>query len=211
MSAVARRLLAAFVEPLPASHVIGPTPHRGGLGVSSHAAVALVGHPSAVAPAAAATALLLGGRGAALLATVGPPAPTLRAPATPGAARAAARLRDRGHDAAASGRLVRLTGDPVEVMRATAAGGRPVVVALGTPRGESVDRLLAAQDAVLVAAGGDGSGLVPLVLAGLAPLGIPRAVAPAAPDGASAALATAGIAVGRRWAAGLRAAMESAT
>jgi len=210
VSAVARRLLAAFVEPLPASHAIGSASDRGGLGISSHAAVALVGHPSAVAPAAAAIALLLGGRATALLATVGPPAAALRAPATPGAARAAARLRDRGHDVAASGRLVRLAGDPAEAMRAAAAASAPAVLAIGTPRGESVDRLLAAQDAVLVAAGDGGSELVPLVLAGLAPLGIPCAVAPAAPDASSAALATAGITVRRRWAGDLRAALESA-
>jgi len=193
VSAVARRLLAAFVEPLPASEVTDSEVRAGGLAFTSHAAVALVGHPSAVAPAAAATALVLGGRGAALLATVGSTAAALRAPASPG------------------GRLVRLEGDPAEAMRAAAATGTPVVTAIGTPRDESVDRLLAAQDAVLVAARDEGAGLVPLVLAGLAPLGIPCAVAPAAPDASSAALATAGIAVRRRWAAGLRAALESAT
>lgn len=210
MSAGARRVLSAFVEPLPANDAAGHTARGRAAYVERRAAVALVGHPSAVPPVAAATALLLGGGGVALLAAVGPVAPALRSPATPGAARAAARLRDRGHDATASGRLVRVTGDPAEAMRAAAAVGAPGVAAIGMPRDGSVDRLLAAQDAVLVADGGQGAGLVPLVLAGLAPLGVPCAVAPAAPDAASAALATAGIAVRRRWAAGLRAALEAA-
>lgn len=210
MSAVARRLLAAFVEPLPATGAARSGARGMDLAVARHEAVALVGHPSVVVPAAAATALMLGGRGPALLAAVGGVAAAPRAPATPGAARAAAWLRDRGHSVTACGRLVRLAGDPADVMRAAAVAGVPAVVAVGMPRGEPVDRLLAAQDAVLVATGGDRAGLVPLALAGLAPLGIPRAVAPAAPDAVSTALAVAGIAVRGRWAAGLRAALESA-
>lgn len=208
MSTVARRVLSAFLEPVPPG-----MPHTGAPAGSQVGAaprgVAVLGRRDAVMPAAAAVALALEGCGPGLLVTVGGEPPSPRAPATPGAARLSARLRDRGHATSASGRLARLGCDPAEAARAVAVAGTPAVVAVVAPRDASVDRLLAAQDAVLVADGGDRTELVPLVLAGLEPLGIPCAVAPAPPDAASAALATAGIAVRRRWAAGLRAAMES--
>ncbi|MFN8173987.1 MAG: hypothetical protein U0T02_02865 [Solirubrobacteraceae bacterium] len=205
MSVLSRRLLEAFVEP---AHAGGTAPRPVPSRALPAATVAVLGSPEAVAATAAATALLLAVRGPGLLAIVGATAPArLPSPPTPAAARAAARLRDRGHDALAAGRLVRLAAEPVEVPRAAAVLGGPCVTAAAAPRDTVLDRLLGAQDAVLVVAGESSIGLVAPVLAGLEPLGVPCAAAPVAPDAVSASLALAGIAVRRRWAAGLRGAL----
>jgi hypothetical protein len=80
-------------------------------------------------------------------------------PARGGAARLATALSERGHDARAAGRLVevRLGEEPGAVAEAErvqdAARDAPVVLAVGGARGEAWDRLLAAQDLVLLAAG----------------------------------------------------------
>jgi hypothetical protein len=80
-------------------------------------------------------------------------------PARGGAARLATALVERGHDARAAGRLVevRLGEEPGAVAEAErvqdAARHAPLVLALGGARGEAWDRLLAAQDLVLLAAG----------------------------------------------------------
>jgi hypothetical protein len=76
-----------------------------------------------------------------------------------GAVRLAAELAERGHDARASGRLVqvRLGEGPGAVAEAErvqdAAGDAPVVLALEGARGQEWDRMLPAQDLVLLAAG----------------------------------------------------------
>ena len=102
-----------------------------------------------------------------------------RAPAMPAAARRAAVLTARGHDATAAGRLVlvRLGAAPdaaaAGALRAGAtAGPAPVVVALAGPRAAAFDELLALQDLVVVgvAAGADPA------LARLATAGLERAV-----------------------------------
>jgi len=210
MSVLSRRLLEAFVEPAHADRT-APRPAASRARALPAATVAVLGSPDAVAPTAAATALLLAARGPGLLAIVGGRAPSrLPAPPTPAAARASARLRDRGHDALAAGRLVRLGAEPGEILRAAAVLDGPCVTAVIAPRDTALDRLLGAQDALLVAAGEGSVGLVAPVLAGLEPLGIPCAGAPVAPDAPSASLALAGVAVRRRWAAGLRGALGDA-
>ena len=103
-----------------------------------------------------------------------------RAPAMPAAARVAATLTARGHDAIAAGRLVlaRLGAAPDEAAGqalrvGAAAGAAPVVLALAGPRARAFDELLALQDLVVVgvAAGADPA------LARLATAGLERAVA----------------------------------
>ena len=102
-----------------------------------------------------------------------------RAPAMPAAARLAATLTARGHDATAAGRLVlaRLGASPDEAAGqalriGAAAGAAPVVVALAGPRVSAFDELLALQDLVVVgvAVGADPA------LARLATAGLERAV-----------------------------------
>ncbi|MDP1846785.1 MAG: hypothetical protein Q8K79_03250, partial [Solirubrobacteraceae bacterium] len=99
--------------------------------------------------------------------------------AMPAAARVAATLTARGHDATAAGRLVvaRLGAAPGEAAGqalrvGAAAGAAPVVLALAGPRARAFDELLALQDLVVVgvAAGADPS------LARLATAGLERAV-----------------------------------
>ena len=87
-----------------------------------------------------------------------PARPAWRAPALPAARRLAAALAARGHDARPAGRLalVRLppeTGDGAAQARRAlaAAGAAPTVLALGGPRAQAFDALLAEQDLVVVA------------------------------------------------------------
>ncbi len=120
-----------------------------------------------------------------------------RAPALPAAARLAATLRARGHDAAGSGRLVlvRLSscGDEAatQASRVSAAAGcAPNVLALAGPRSAAFESLLAAQDLVVVALapGADAS------LAQLAGAGLEHALTCALPAADPArALAAAGV------------------
>ncbi len=212
MSALGRRLLEAFVAP-PG----GVSPRARGeataprVGASRRmTGVAVVGAPGAVTVTAAGIALVLAARGPAVLGVVGGDAPGLRAPATPAATRVASRLGERGLDAVAGGRLVHVAGTPAEIVRAAAAAGLPTAVAVTAPRDAEVDRLLRAQDAVLVAGGPGDAGLAPLVLAGLLALEVPAAIAPARPDPPGAALALAGLAVRSGWAGALRGALEAA-
>lgn len=122
-----------------------------------------------------------------------------RAPALPAAARIASALRERGHDATASGRLVvvRLSACGEEAasqaLRVSAAAGTaPTVLALGGPRAAAFEALLAMQDLVVVAvaAAADES------LARLASAGLERALTCAVPPADPArALAAAGVAL----------------
>ena len=126
-----------------------------------------------------------------------PARPGWRAPALPAAARVAATLRDRGHEACAAGRLavVRLSADPDEAasqaLRVTAAAGAaPTVLALAGPRAAAFDALLAMQDLVVVAVApaADAS------LARLASAGLERALTCSVPPADPArALAAAGL------------------
>ncbi len=214
MSPLGRRLIEMFVAPPRSGQ------DRSSRGAARHSppavasprptAVAVIGARDAVTVTAAGVALVLAGRGPAVLGHVGGEIPPLRAPAIPAATRAATRLRERGHDAAAAGRLVHAAGTPTDVVRAIAAAGVPAAVAVSTPRDGEVDRLLRAQDAVLVAVASGDAGLGPLALAGLLALEVPAAVAPERPDPAAVALALAGLAVRGGWARGLRDALEAA-
>lgn len=109
-----------------------------------------------------------------------------RAPPMPSAARVAATLTARGHDAAAAGRLavVRLSISCEEAASqalrvAAAAGAAPTVLALAGPRAAAFDELLAMQDLVVVAVSPQSdTGLARLATAGLAravTCAIPRA------------------------------------
>ncbi len=84
-----------------------------------------------------------------------------RAPASPAARRAASLLRERGHAAVATGRVVRvrLADGPeeaaAEATRAAAACAKtPIALVLAGPREASVDALLPRHDRVLVASAG---------------------------------------------------------
>lgn len=146
-------------------------------------AVAVLASP-ADAPALAAAlglALARAHRSPVALLCLWSPHPTRgwRAPALPAAARMAATLTARGHDASAAGRLVlaRLCASPDEaawqaLRVGAAAGAAPVILALAGPRARAFDELLALQDLVVVgmAAGADPA------LARLATAGLERAV-----------------------------------
>lgn len=120
-----------------------------------------------------------------------------RSPAMPAAARVASTLRERGHEAAAAGRLavVRLGAEGAEAasqaLRVSAAArSAPTVLVLGGPRVAAFDALLEMQDLVVVAvaAGADAS------LARLATAGLERALTCTVPPADPArALAAAGL------------------
>ena len=159
--------------------------------------------PSADAPALGAAlglALARATRAPACVVCVWSPEQTRasrRAPALPAAARVAATLRERGHDATAAGRLavVRLATDAEEaasqaLRAAAAAGPAPTVLALAGPRAAAFDDLLAMQDLVVVAVApaADDS------LARLASAGLERALTCAVPPAdPGRALAAAGL------------------
>lgn len=124
-------------------------------------------------------------------------APPWRVLPLPAAARRAATLTARGHEARASGRLVfvRLAADcevaAAEALRVSAAASpAPAVLALAGPRAAAFDALLAEQDLVVAAvAPGADPALTRLVLGGLE-----RAVACDVPPARPArALAAAGV------------------
>jgi hypothetical protein len=122
-----------------------------------------------------------------------------RAPALPAAARVAATLRARGHDASAAGRLavVRLSASCEEAASqalrvSAAAGSAPTVLALAGPRVAAFDALLAMQDLVVVAVAPASDA----ALARLATSGLERALTCALPPADPArALAAAGLAL----------------
>jgi hypothetical protein len=144
----------------------------------------------------AALALLLRGRGPAVVCVWAGPGRRASAPATVGARRLAASLQARGLEAAASGRLVRVRLDDNAHLAVTqagrcaaAAGGAPVVTAVCGPRDPAFDDLLAGQDVAVVAAGHAPDELVRL---GVAALG-DRAVIASFVPALSAWLASAGV------------------
>ena len=164
-------------------------------------------------PLACALALLLRGRGPAVVCTWGSSARRPTVPATIGARRLAASMAARGLTARASGRLAMIALDTepasasAEAARAAAAAGEaPVVLALCGARDAGFDRVLAVQDLAVVAQQDAPDELVRLGLSGLEELG-PRAVAARALTGAAAWPARAGL-----WAApGARRALAAAT
>ncbi len=155
----------------------------------------------AVSAALAVVVARRAGASHALVAGWGAGAPRgARMPPVPGAGRAAATLRARGHHATASGRLVRLrlAADAVqatgELGRAWAAVQAPAVVAVTATRDAAIDRLLASQDGVIHVHGADEDpALTLLAVSGLGALGVPVASLPALPRGPVSLLTTAGI------------------
>jgi hypothetical protein len=120
-----------------------------------------------------------------------------RAPARPAAARLAASLAGRGHEARAAGRLVVVglsaacedaAGEAVRV--SAAAAGAPTGLALAGPRAAPFDAALAGQDMIVV---GVPAGADPALVA-LALRGLDRALAcPVPPAAPARALAAAGL------------------
>jgi len=141
----------------------------------------------------------------------------VRAPAVPEARRLVQALSAHGLEAEASGRLAR-TVLPEEPEAALAAGARaaavaaaPTVLGLAGPRDEVLDRLIAAQDLVVVAraAGGDEQ-LAALAVESVAALGVPAVACAPLGRGRGRMLATAGLAAPRAAAAALAPAVEAA-
>jgi hypothetical protein len=134
----------------------------------------VMGRPGDAVPVAAA---LAGGlreqdhAAGALLVTWPTEAPPRAALGTPAAARLVARLRARGLDAVARGRLAWLALRAAELplaTRATAAVDVPAVIAVTDARSAATDELLAEQDLVVLVLGADAEpGLEALALAGL--------------------------------------------
>jgi hypothetical protein len=117
------------------------------------------------------------------------------APSTPAASRLARWASDRGHDAVAHGRTVRVALAPearhvaAEVTRLAGASGRPVVTVVSGPREPALDAFLAEQDAIVVPTRAETDpDLLALTLTGLGP----RAVAVPALTGPTRLIAAAG-------------------
>jgi hypothetical protein len=188
------RLGAAFVAPAPRAGAERVDPVE----VVAPPAIAALCRPEDVWAAGGAVALSRGG--VAVVAAWGDEVrpPLVRAPAARGAVKLARSLSERGHDAAATGRLVqvRLSGSgaeaAAEAARVSAAAGVVCVIAVAGPRDERVDALLRAQDHVLVDAD---DAIADLALTSLATLDVrARRVTTEAPP-AVRALAAAGIAL----------------
>jgi len=141
----------------------------------------------------------------------------VRAPAMPEARRLVQALAAHGLEAEASGRLAR-TVLPEEPEAALAAGARaaavaaaPTVLALAGPRDEMLDRLIAAQDLVVVARGPGADGqLTELAVESVAALGVPAVACAPVGHGRGRMFAAAGIAAPRTAAAALAPAVEAA-
>ena len=195
MSDVLHRLVAAFVAPVergdggPGAWVEPAPP--------SPPSVAVLAAPDRAVAIGAAVALALGG-GPVLTGIWGAEPQGPRAAASPRAGRLAGKLTARGHDAAATGRLVVVTlGDGAdEAARVAAAAQVPSVLVVAGPRDARVDRVVAAQDRVLVA----GDDLVAaLALDSVRALGV-RAHALALPGAVAArVLAASGVALVAPW------------
>ena len=144
-------------------------------------------------------------------------AAAIRAPAAPEARRLVQALEAHGIDAEASGRLARVAL-PDEPEAALAAGARcaavaaaPTVLALAGPRDEVLDRLIAAQDLVVVAqATGSDERLAALAVESVASLGVPTLACPVVGRGRGRMLAATGLAAPRGATSALAPALEAA-
>lgn len=191
---LAQRIAAHFVAPLGAGDAAearrrarsenaerATSPARSPAGLRPAPAVALLAPPADALGLAAALGLALARahRSPVAVICVWSPQPARggwRAPPLPAAARVAANLTARGHDATAAGRLaiVRLDASCEEAasqaLRASAVpASAPSVLALAGPRAAAFDELLAMQDLVVVAvAPASDPSLAHLATAGLA-------------------------------------------
>jgi hypothetical protein len=195
------RLTRAFVAPVEAEEPVVVPEEAGATGLAS---VAVLCRPEDAWAVGGAVALGLVGRhgtGGSRTAVVaawgeGLVLAAARAPATPAARKLCALLRARGHEAAATGRLVHvvLSGDaPAEAVRIAAAAACPCATVLAGPRDEQIDALLRTQDHVLVDAE---ETIADLALTSLAAADVPaRCVTVSAAPTAARALAAAGVAL----------------
>jgi len=158
--------------------------------VAAPASVAVLAPPRHARAAGGAVALGLGRT--AVLGVLGDVPPAVSALASPGAARVARRLAQRGHAVHATGRLAVVElGDAAEGARVAAAVAVPTALVVAVQRDPSVDALLRGQDEIVVC-GADDAPLTKLALAGVEALGVPaRPLAP--PAGVARALAAAGV------------------
>jgi hypothetical protein len=141
----------------------------------------------------------------------------LRAPAGREARRLVHALAAHGVEAEASGRLARavLPDEPEAALvagaRAAAVAASPTVLALCGPRDAVLDRLLAAQDLVVVAQpSGTDERLAVLALESVGALGVPAVACAPAVGARRRALAAAGVVAPRAAAAALAPAVEAA-
>ena len=206
---------------------VAPAPARSGVAAARAAppvpSVALLCRPADALATAGALALALArdaGARRALVGTwrAGPEAANaLRAPAVPEARRLVSALAAHGVEAEASGRLARavLPDEPEAALaagaRAAAVATAPTVLALTGPRDPVLDRLLAAQDLVVVAQPfGADDRLAALALESVSALGVPAVACPPPVGTRGRALAAAGVTAPRAAAAGLAPAVEAA-
>jgi hypothetical protein len=127
--------------------------------------------------------------------------PGLRVPATRPARRLVSSLAAHGLEAVASGRLARLPlpEDPgaaaAVAARATAVAAAPTVLALAGPRSAVLDRVLAAQDLVVVSTSAmAGAALADLARESVAELGVPAVACELSAGPRARAIAAAGLA-----------------
>ncbi len=137
-----------------------------------------------------------------------------RVPASPAARRAASLLRERGHAAVATGRVVRvrLADGPeeaaAEATRAAAACAKtPIALVLAGPREASVDALLARHDRVLVASAGPDVATADLAATMLA-ASVPTRTIAVPPAPAARLAAATGVAASRAMREALAPALE---
>jgi hypothetical protein len=127
--------------------------------------------------------------------------PGLRVPATRPARRLVTSLAAHGLEAEATGRLARLLlpDEPgaaaAGAARATAVAAAPTVLALAGPRSAVLDRVLAAQDLVVVSTSAvGGAALADLARESIAELGVPAVACKLPASARSRAIAAAGLA-----------------
>ena len=218
MTELLARIWSLFVAPASAS------PRTSPVGAARPVpSVALLCRPGDALATAGALALALArdtGAGRALVAcwrAGSEVAEAPRAPAWPEARRLVGALAAHGIEAEASGRLARAAlPDEPEAALATGARGAavaaaPTVLALAGPRDPVLDRLIAAQDLVVVATPADGGGrLAALALESVAALGVPAVACPPAAGPRRRVLAAAGVVAPRAAVAGLAPALEAA-
>jgi hypothetical protein len=199
---VLARVRATFVTP---ARAVGPA-----VRAVTVPSVALLCRPDDVLATGGALALALARDTRARRALVGvwrgPPgiADALRAPAVPEARRLVHALAAHGLVAEASGRLARMVL-PDEPEAALAAGARaaavaaaPTVLALAGARDPVLDRLIAAQDLVVVAPRPDvDSDLASLAVESVAALGVPVMACEPAAGARSRSMAAVGVAASR--------------
>lgn len=203
MNELVGRVSSFFVEP--PTGTTGPAP----VALPEAPSVALLCRPTDASALGPALAIALARRTRSAISVVGlwrprdPERAAPRAPASRAAGRLATSLRGRDVPAVAGGRVVRATlpADPDDAVasaeRLYAATDAPVVLVIAGPRTDTIDALLARQDALVVASdrvGVDVDPVAELAARRLAELGPPvETLNPALPP-LTRALATAGIA-----------------